>query len=226
MKVVILAAGIGSRLGDPNLPKPLTQLANGLSILEFQLKNLSKNISREDVMIIVGFHKEEIMTRFPDLTFVQNPRFAEENTGKSLLRALENLNEDVLWINGDVVFHPSIPGRLMSLGKSCMLVNQGLVGEEEVKYRTDGSGKILEVSKQVSNPEGEALGLNFFKAQDLPLFIQGLRACSDRDYFEYGIEEAIKRGLAVWTVPVPSHFCTEIDFPEDLKKANQLIFNW
>ena len=43
MKIVILAAGIGSRLGNP-LPKPLTLLKNGQSIMQQQIENLDQTL--------------------------------------------------------------------------------------------------------------------------------------------------------------------------------------
>ncbi len=226
MKVVILAAGKGSRLGNVEVPKPLTLLDSKKSLLELQLFNLSSYISLDDIFIVVGFHKEMIMEKFPDSLFVFNPSFAKENTSKSLLRALKKINDDVLWINGDVVFHPSIVLDIIGFNQTCMVVNVGSVGEEEVKYRCDFQGIILEVSKNVSKPQGEALGINFIKAKDLPLLIQGLQQCDPTDYFERGVELAIEQGLIVWSLPIRTELCTEVDFPEDLTRANSLIKKW
>ena len=99
-----LAAGIGSRLGNP-FPKPLTPLANGKSIMQMQVEHLSAVFNADDIHVVVGFKKELIMERFPELTFIYNPYFDQTNTSKSLLRALKkDLSQDVLWLNGDVVF--------------------------------------------------------------------------------------------------------------------------
>lgn len=225
-KVVILAAGKGSRLGDPDLPKPLTMLANEKSILGWQLEQLSSFLSLDNVLVVVGYRLEKILDKFPDLLYVYNPFYSTENTSKSLLRALRKVDEDVLWINGDVVFHPSILKSLFEMDKTCMVVNEGATGEEEVKYRTDSTGRILEVSKSVSDPQGEALGINFFKKGDLPHLIEGLSQCDIHDYFEKGIEFAIQKGVAVQSLTVLPSFCTEVDFPEDLTRANHLIKSW
>lgn len=226
MRVVILAAGMGYRLGDADVPKPLTQLSNGKSILELQIETLSHYLPVDQIVLVVGYRKEEFMEKFPNLQFVYNAHYAKENTAKSLLRALRHFHEDVLWINGDVVFHPNVLEEVIAFKKSCMVVNKGPVGEEEVKYRQDASGRILEVSKQVLNPQGEALGINFFKAQDAELLKRNLEKCDDPDYFEKGIESGIQQGMEVWSVSVTHGFCTEVDFPEDLKRANQMIQSW
>lgn len=226
MKVVILAAGKGSRLGEADVPKPLTRLNVGKSILEYQLDNLAKFISLDQVIVIVGYLKEQIMERFPDLLFVYNDNYARENTAKSLLRALKKIDEDVLWLNGDVVMHPSVIEAILKKKRTSMVVNEGPVGEEEVKYKKAADGKIVAVSKQVDEPQGEALGINYFERKDLEDFRRNLEKCTDRDYFERGIELCIQEGMSVWSVGVEQSLCSEIDFPEDLERANRMMKGW
>lgn len=224
MKAVILAAGAGKRFKALDLPKPLTRLANGKSILEMQIDALSSLIPRDDIIIIVGYKKEKVMEEFPDLLYVYNPNFANENTAKSLLRAAKKIDDDLLWINGDVVFHPKVLKAILDFNKTSMIVNRSPVGEEEIKYRTSSHGRILEVSKTVKKPQGEALGINLFLRKDLESFKNNLTKCSKMDYFEKAIELCIQQGTKVWSVPIDPLPCIEIDFPEDLKKANALLW--
>src|SRR6185436_1074097 len=101
LKAVILAAGMGSRLGRPH-PKPLTKLVNGKTIMAQQIENLTQYIDLHQIAVIVGFKMELIMEEFPDLTFVYNPDFDTSNTSKSLLRGLRKCQgDDVVWLNGD-----------------------------------------------------------------------------------------------------------------------------
>ena len=69
MKIIILAAGIGSRLGNP-FPKPLTRLRNGKSIMQMQVDNLTTYFPLDDIVVIVGFKKDLIMENFPDLSYI------------------------------------------------------------------------------------------------------------------------------------------------------------
>lgn len=226
MKVVILAAGKGSRLGKQAGPKPLTLLENGKSILQLQIETLTQYLSIHDLLVVVGYCKEMIMDQFPNLLYVYNPDFAQENTSKSLLKALYKIDDDVLWINGDVIFHPSSLEKILKSPNSCMLVNQGAVGEEEVKYRTDGHQRILEVSKQVKHPEGEALGLNLCKQKELASLKKHLSACQNQDYFEKAIEGMLSEGIVIQAMPIDRNLCVEIDFYEDILHANTLIREW
>ncbi|CRX38843.1 NTP transferase domain-containing protein [Estrella lausannensis] len=224
MKAIILAAGVGSRLGN-SLPKPLTELISGESILEWQIKML-KSSSCPQIIVVVGFKKELIMEKFPDVLYVYNPDYLKENTSKSLLRALSLIDEDVLWLNGDVVFHPKTIKSILSSKRAAMLVNSSKVGEEEVKYNLNSSGFIKEIAKTVSDPRGEAVGINFFPKESLGMLRDNLRSCKREDYFEYAIQLCIHQGLDVEAVECAEGDCVEIDFPEDLQRANDLVKQW
>lgn len=226
MKVVILAAGRGSRLGFVDLPKPLTPLSDTQTILGMQLESLSEFVSLDNVYVVVGYLKEKIMEAHPSLAFIYNPSFAAENTSKSLLRALKKIDDDVLWINGDVVFHSSVLQQIIDEHSTSMVVNVGRVGEEEVKYVTDGHGVITQVSKQVKNAEGEALGINLVSKRDLGAFCEALEQCENNDYFEKALEMCIQRGMQVHCVQVDANLCTEVDFPDDLQRAIGLVQQW
>ena len=54
MKVIILAAGVGSRLGKAH-PKTLTALIDGKSILAHQIDGLRHNVNLNDIYVIVGY---------------------------------------------------------------------------------------------------------------------------------------------------------------------------
>ena len=227
LNIVILAAGKGTRLDqNKNQPKALTCLANGKTILEMQLEALAACFPLKQISVVVGFQQQEIRQLYPQLTYIENPEYAAENTAKSLLKAISSDQKDLLWLNGDVVFQPSILQKLVSFDRTCMVVNQGEVGEEEIKYRTDGKGRILEVSKSVLHPEGEAIGMNLFKAPFVPTLKESLVNCHKSDYFEKGIELCIQKDIPVQALTIERNACIEIDFAEDLIRANELIKHW
>jgi len=226
MKIIILAAGIGSRLGNP-FPKPLTPLSDGKSIMHRQLSAISKHFDINDVSIVVGFKKDLIMERFPDVSYVYNPFFDRTNTSKSLLKALKkHKNKSVLWLNGDVVFDDKLFDVLkadIEANNSFISVNTSRVAEEEVKY-TLKEGYVHELSKEVKNGLGEAVGINFISSNDIDTFVAKLEACGQQDYFEKGLELAIRdEDLKVKAIDISKYDCIEIDFKEDLENAKNLF---
>ena len=226
MKIVILAAGIGSRLGNP-FPKPLTPLKSGKCIMEMQVDNLVETFEMDNINVVVGFKKDLIMERFPELTYIYNPFFDQTNTSKSLLKALrKNRDKSVLWLNGDVVFDVSLLSVLIPYidkNQSFVAVNTNKVADEEVKY-TLKDNFIDKLSKTVKNGLGEAVGINFIAAKDIKSFIARLEECGDNDYFEKGLEMAIEKDdLKISAVDISDYNCMEVDFMEDLENANTLF---
>lgn len=224
--IVILAAGVGSRLGRPH-PKPLTPLADGESILGRALRHLTARFSRHSIHLVVGFKKEMIMEEMPDVGFIYNQHYGDTNTSKSLLKALTILGQGgVLWLNGDVVFDDAVIDQLLpyiAMDRSFVCVNTAAVGDEEVKYTLDERGHIQHLSKEVAEGAcGEAVGINFISAQDRPVLARRLAECDDQDYFERGIELAIgKDGLRVDPLDISHLPVIEVDFMEDLVRANR-----
>jgi choline kinase len=226
MKIIILAAGIGSRLGNP-FPKPLTKLKNNKSIMQMMTENISSLYSLDLVNLVVGFKKNLIMESFPNLTYIYNQYFDQTNTAKSLLKAIKkNKNQSILWMNGDIVFDKNILLKLKEYideDISFVAVNTSKVSEEEVKY-TLKDNYIDELSKTVENGLGEAVGINFISSKYIDSFIKRLEQCDDNDYFERALEVAIEKdGFKIKPVDISEFNCIEIDFEEDLKNANNFI---
>jgi choline kinase len=221
-RAVILLAGMGSRLGRPH-PKSLTPLVGGETILARQLRIL--RMFELDIWAVVGFKMDLIMEHAPDLLFAYNPEFDCTNTAKSLLTALKHVQgEDVLWLNGDVVFEPDLIERVLASSESAVAVDDARVADEEVKYTLNERGYIREISKKVAAPLGEALGVNLIKAAHVPAFRDKLAAVGDSDYFERAMELLIQEhGDVFRPVDVGSSRCIEVDFDADLLRARELF---
>ena len=206
-----------------DVPKAVLEIAKNTTILDIQLRNLSTISSIDEVIVVVGFRSELITQKYSGLSFIYNDRYDRTNTAASLLLALEKTNEDdILWLNGDVVFDRDILRLIrQNPDHNLIFVKRGCCGAEEVKYSVDRSGAIRNISKTVRNGLGEAVGINFIKQQDLSTFIACLTECTPADYFERAIELAIKRGVSFLPVDIGNDFCTEIDFEEDLQKVKE-----
>jgi len=191
-----------------------------------QMDNLTAAFGDElRVMTVIGFKLELIIESFPNNLYVYNEAYDQTNTNRSLLKALRLSGPGgVLWLNGDVVFDPRVLDRVkdyIERDASIICVNTAVVGDEEVKYRVDADGFVSELSKQVVDALGESVGINFVADTDKQRLIAGLEACTDNDYFERGIEIMIEtHGTRVLPVDISDLFAVEVDFEEDLTRAN------
>lgn len=106
MKAIILAAGMGTRLGKytENLPKGMLSF-NGKPLIEWQIQNLRK-AGINDIIIITGYKKETINYLY--IKYYNNPLFAETNMVESMFCAREELNTDVLVAYSDILYTPQL----------------------------------------------------------------------------------------------------------------------
>ena len=228
VQAVILAAGMGTRLARPH-PKSLTQLDDGRTIMTQQVENLLAAFGTDlHLTIVVGYKLEQIMEHMPDASFVYNEAFDQTNTSKSLVKALKNsFDGGVLWMNGDVVFDPQMLHYLRNSiedDRSFVAVDTSSVSDEEVKYTVDETGYIKGLSKIVEDGLGEAVGINYVSSDDKSLLINRLSEVSDNDYFERAMELTIaKDGVNYSPIDISNFYAVEVDFAEDLVRANQQL---
>lgn len=222
--VVVLAAGLGTRLGTAG-PKALTSLADGRTILDHQMAAVRESVPGAELHVVVGHRAEKVAAVLPGADHVTNPAFATTNTGRSLALGLAACPPDagVLWLNGDVVFDPEVLRRAVPFledGTSFVTVTRAAVGDEEVKYRLGPDGDVSQLSKVVTEPLGEAVGINFVGPRHRALLKAGLARLEDGDYFERGIELAVAAGARFVPLDVTDLFAVEIDFPDDLDRVD------
>lgn len=228
---VILAAGMGTRLGRSH-PKTLTQLINGKTILQSQIEAIQSVYGKEaDINIVVGYKAEEIAEVYPNLGYIHNSDYDVTNTSKSLMQALRVLpkGNNVLWMNGDLVFDVKalelLKLSLDAYNENLVAVTTETVSDEEVKFTVNSENEITSLSKTVplGRALGEAVGINHVTAKSRPILEHWLAKCEAQDYFERGIEYSFERDILTWSPFDLSKLgihATEVDFAEDLVKAN------
>ncbi len=109
MKAVIMAGGKGTRIAPlhPEIPKPMIPLS-GKPVLAYELECL-KSQGYQDVIIVVGHLKDSIMTYFGNGNkWGMRIRYIEEDsplgTAGALYYLKEETEEDILLLNGDIIF--------------------------------------------------------------------------------------------------------------------------
>jgi len=228
LEVIILAAGKGSRLGF-ELPKALIELGSHDILLDHQLSQLNKKFDNLQISVVIGY-KAELFSIFETrVKLLYNPLFDSTNTAESLSLALESVNEeaDVVWINGDVYFDDqamTIVKEKIENSQSCVGIQYGNSDEEAMKFASDMSGNLINISKNISNGEGEAVGINFVTSVDRPKLLSGLKMVKGDDYFEKALNDLISsKSISIGLLDLSNSFVREIDFLSDLEIVNKHI---
>ncbi len=177
MKVVMLAAGIGSRLGQKAAetgPKVLLRF-DGKSLLERHI-DIFRAQGISELVIGVGFHHDQIQQEIEALGatgFVRTVLNEDYELGNivtlSALRGEICCGEPVLIMDADVLYDESLLERLInSRHPNCLLIDRDFEpGDEPVKICIR-DGEIVEFRKWLSTEFdycGESVGFFKFSAE-------------------------------------------------------------
>ena len=239
MNAIILAAGVGKRLGDVNgkrRPKCLLEL-DGKSLLQRHLELLTQ-AGIEKVVLVLGYESQlieaaiESMHSKPALEIIHNPNFTEGSI-VSLWAATDCLTsgDDVLLMDADVLYDQRMLERLTTTTHpNCFLLDQDFEpGDEPVKLCV-ASGELIEFRKQIPEElsfdfQGESVGFFRFSAD-----AAGRLAGIVQSYMVQGRQnEPHEEAIRDFLLDSPAGYFRyedvtglpwiEIDFPEDVKLA-------
>ena len=239
MRAVMLAAGVGRRLGMADPPPKILLAFEGETLLARHLRILGRcGVERLD--LVVGYRAEEVAAEIERLgmagrvTTHFNPDFEggpilSLRTAKAALTA----GESVVFMDADVLYDHRMMARLVeSIHADCFLMDREIEpGEDPVKLcMTDGL--LVDFHKRPALPHewwGEWIGFCRFS----PAVAAKVAAAAD-GYVASGRRDAIYEDAFrdVLLAEPPGTFAVEdvtglpwveIDFPEDLEKARSEI---
>lgn len=110
MKAIILAAGMGTRLGKYGRDKPKCMLDFlGKSLVERQI-GLFKKLGIEDIILIRGHLGEKI--KIPNIKYI-NWSGPETNMIVDFFQARKEFNDDIIMSYGDILFEKNVLKKVM-----------------------------------------------------------------------------------------------------------------
>jgi choline kinase len=233
MRAILLAAGSGRRLGRPS-PKCLVDIG-GMTLLTRALWALA-GAGVTKVWVVVGYRHELIAEELRQqpasvsVVCVKNEAFLRGSI-RSLWTAREAMSGEVLVMDADVLFPLQLLRRLVySPHSNCVLGDPRSSFSGEEMMLTVHGNRIWDITRGVCDPAhvlGEGVG--FYKlGPSAANTLQGLLdewVASGRDHEEY--EEVFRvlfKSCIFGYELVGDLPWTEIDFPEDITKAEQTVW--
>ena len=229
MRAVILVAGRGMRLrATTELPKCLLA-PGGVSLIDRYVRQLDAlGIA---ATVVVGFRGELVTQRLGELaprnapSVVTNPDF-ELGSILSLARGLETVTGDIVLMDGDVLFHPDLLHRLVqSPHANALLVDAGTEFTGEEYMAGIDAGRVNELRRAAvpgHDMSGEWVGFARIDAASVEALRKAIAARIAAGETGGGYEDALASILPsreVWCVETGGLPWIEIDFPEDVERA-------
>ena len=243
MKAIILAAGVGKRLGNVNgerQPKCLLEI-DGKSLLQRHLE-LLEVVGVTDIVLVLGFDAQRIEAAIETMglkhkpVLIHNPDYQDGSivslwTAKQYLTA----DDDILLMDADVLYDQRMLERLTTtMHANCFLLDRNFEpGAEPVKLCVN-QGHLVEFRKHVAadlvyDVQGESVGFFRFSGEASRQLADIAQSYIDTNREKEPHEEAIRDFL----LQSPAGYFNfedvtglpwiEIDFPEDVKRAEKEI---
>ena len=248
MKIIILAAGMGSRLKPltNDKPKCMVKLFNE-TLIERQIK-IFHNCNINDITIVTGYRGELI--NIPDVNYVKNKNYEKTNMNESLFCALEPSNSPILVTYSDIVFEQKIIEQMLEVTEGLRLAvslnwkknyqNRRLHPLSEAENVLMENGRILQIRKNISESSqnqqiGEFLGIMMLSSDNVKILLEKYSYLKQNHkgtfhnapslsnaYITDMLQELIDSSISVDPVFIQGMW-HEIDTPEDLKNAEKQI---
>lgn len=235
MKAVILAAGLGRRLHVLTRHRPKCLIEIGGTPLLYRYFDALLLLGVTRICVVVGYKQEcvrEAVASYPstvDVTFLVNPEFERGSIG-SLWAARGALDDDVLIMDADVLFHSAVIERLVaSSHPNALLMDETVTQETEECMVVMRQGRVVALSKRVPAEHdlvGEGVGFLRVARGAVPRLLQSVERRVNQGLLDMEYEDALEdffRDVPVGVEKIGGLPWIEIDFPEDLERAEQEI---
>jgi len=243
MQAIILAAGQGARLRPltDHRPKCLVQV-HGRPMLLHQLEALCDAGIRECI-IVIGHRAAQVRdafgARFRELsiTYVENEFFDRTNNIYSLWLARQEIHDDVLLLEGDVVFEPGLlPDLLVLPYENTAVVDRfqpPMNGTVVLAHGDRVSSMVLKLDQPADFDYGPALKtVNIYKLSSRAVQDELMPALGDYvsqgftgHYYEKVISRAVEDGtIRLNVMRTGRRVWAEVDTLEDLIDAEKMQF--
>lgn len=229
MKALILAAGRGHRLQPftRTTPKCLLPVEAHETILQRQVRLLTQ-AGVDRIVVVAGFGFPQVQAALAHdhrVRVIYNPFHEVADNLISLWAARSHMDEDLLIVNGDNVFHPDLPRHLLQpIAPDCQLLVQykDSYDDDDMKVRIR-AGLLQRIGKDLpaGQIDAESVGLLSFRGRGvehlhaiLEEAVQAERAMSS--YYLDGIQRLASGGIAIHCVDTGTLPWADVDTPSDL----------
>lgn len=168
MKVLILAAGLGTRLAPITNDKPKSLVpVNGIPILIKQIENLHEN-SITDITIISGYKADilecMINEKYPEIKIIRNSNYAVTNNMYSAYLARKAFcGNAFLMMNADVFYDASVIAALLKCdAENAIVTDIGTYMEESMKV-VEKDGRLIQISKEIKLEDALGTSIDVYR---------------------------------------------------------------
>jgi choline kinase len=242
VKIALLAAGLGSRLGELTAlrPKALIPVA-GRTLLHHAL-SFAGRLAPTQVLVVAGFghplvaaeidrlqRSDPSLQALPSLTLLENREYRQGNL-LSLETARPYLDDDFLLLNVDHIFRPGVAA-LVSPSVAfvtAFIDTDRSLGADDMKVKRDAAGQVRRIAKTLADFDAGYVGMTRVPAASLGRYFQEMDAARASEGPGIHVERLLARLADAGDPPlcrdISGHGWLEVDTPPE-RDAAEIALN-
>jgi choline kinase len=232
MQAVLLAAGLGSRLGKltERVPKALIPVS-GVPLLAYAVK-FAQAAGAEDITVVAGYGFEqvqrEIARRALPVVLLENPAFRDGNL-VSLMTARPRVSGELLLMNIDHIYRPAVAAIVAPAADdvTAFIDTDRTLGADDMKVERDAAGHVRKISKTLESWDAGYVGMTKVPASALERYWATADAALAEEGRAIAVERVLARlatsGAAPACRDISGHGWLEVDLPEERERAEEAL---
>lgn len=237
--VIILAAGMGTRLGDltKDKPKALTMVA-GKHIIEYSLA-FARALGSKKIVVVGGYMFSKLAAAVksidPNVILVENTEYQSTQRLVSLMKARGEITGGFISYDGDYIYKPSIASNVRKYLDDEMIIfgtdDESNEVQLDMMVKVDNNNCLINMAKGLTDYEYYFNSILYCPESKVPAFFDSAEdVLRKSDPQKTHVEEAVlayttSRGC-VKMIDLGYPTWVEVDTPEELMVAECMVSAW
>jgi choline kinase len=240
MQVVLLAAGLGSRLGSltKDIPKALIKVAD--KPLVIHALDFAARLRPERVFVVGGYGHALVARELDqarktspglaalDIELLENTHFRDGNL-ISLMTARPRITQGFLLLNVDHIYRPGIAQVVApeATEVTAFIDTDRQLGADDMKVERTAEGRVRKIAKTLTTFDSGYVGMTRVPSAALPRYWQTADAALAEEGRAIHVERILARLAETDTAPmcrdISGHGWLEVDTAEERAAAEQAL---
>lgn len=234
MQAIILAAGMGIRLGNltTDLPKAMVSVAGKELIL--YVMDFLNNPAISEKIVVTGYNSDKLTaflkTHAPEVKTVFNPHF-QEGSIRTIEAAMPYIKTGALIMNVDHIYPKRMLFHILKAKPEISAVCDfdRKLGSDDMKIKINPKGQLTHIRKTLSEFDGGYIGMTVLSKNILATYSDAVSRTRQSEGDKTSVESVLgllaKEGHPINICNTSGIGWFEIDTQNDLAHAEQYLMN-